>query len=151
MPANDHDSFKTPDPGASRGPAPGSGEGPGSAEFIFEPITAHFERPPELEKKPGCPEAITWRGRRFRIVELEREWRDYGRRGRMAHNMRPEHAAAARRRGSWGVGRHYFQVRLDAGAAAVLCYDRAPRNVRDRKGTWRLVRIDPRAVPGTPD
>lgn len=144
--AEDQHSPRAPDPGNSGERPPRSDppldNGQSSADFIFEPIAVHFEHPPELEKKPSCPNAFTWRERLFRITALESEWRDYRRRGRMAHNMRPEHAATARRRGSWGVGRQYFQVRLDSGASAVLCYDRSPRSVHDRKGSWRLLSID---------
>jgi hypothetical protein len=113
-------------------------------EFIYEPIAVHHETPPKLEKKPGCPDAFTWRGSTYRIRELQNEWFDYGRRGRMARNMRPEHATAAARRGSWGVGRTYFRVRLHTGQCAVLGYDRAPKSATERKGTWHLVSMEGR-------
>ncbi|HBY95886.1 MAG TPA: hypothetical protein DEP84_18350, partial [Chloroflexi bacterium] len=61
--------------------------------FIDEPVEVHFDRPPVLEKKPGCPDEFVWDGERYRIVEMLSEWHDYGRRGRMATNMRPDHAA----------------------------------------------------------
>ncbi len=68
------------------------------------------------------------------------EWHDYSRRGRMALNMRPEHAAVAARRGSWGVGRDYYRVRTDTGEVFDLYYDRAPRGSKRRKGDWFLCR-----------
>jgi hypothetical protein len=108
--------------------------------FIGEAIEAHFDRPPALEKKPGCPQALTWRGERYQIVEMLSEWRDYRRRGHMAINMRPEHIATATRRGSWGVGRHYFRVRVENGRIFDLYYDRAPKDVDRRKGEWFLFR-----------
>ena len=108
--------------------------------FIGEPIHVHFDQPPMLEKKPGCPDAFVWREEAYRIVELLSEWHDYGRRGRMAINMRPQHAAAAARRGSWGVGRDYYRVRTDSNQVFDLYYDRAPKDADDRKGAWFLVR-----------
>jgi hypothetical protein len=68
------------------------------------------------------------------------EWHDYGRRGRMSRNMVPGHAAAAARRGSWGVGQFYFRVCTDEGRVFDLYYDRAPKSVDERKGAWFLYR-----------
>ncbi len=108
--------------------------------FIGEPIEVEFDRLPRLEKKPGCPDGFTWRGETYRVVGKLSEWHDYGRRGRMARNMRPAHAAAAARRGSWGVGRDYFRVQTDSGRVFDLYYDRAPKDASDRKGSWFLYR-----------
>lgn len=108
--------------------------------FIGEQIQVEFDQPPVLEKKPGCPDRFLWRGGTHHIVEKLSEWHDYARRGRMAINMRPTHAAAATRRGSWGVGRDYYRVRTDAGQVFELYYDRAPKKVGDRKGAWFLYR-----------
>lgn len=108
--------------------------------FISEPIQIQFDQPPALEKKPGCPDQFIWRGETYQIVELLSEWHDYGRKGRMAHNMRPEHAATAKRRGSWGVGRDYYRIKTDSGRIFDLYYDRAPNSIDDRKGSWILYR-----------
>ena len=108
--------------------------------FIGAPITVEFDQPPLLEKKPGCPDAFVWRGTRYVIAELLSEWHDYRRRGRMAVNMRPHRAARAAIRGSWGVGRDYFRVRVEGGQIFDLYYDRAPRGVDQRKGDWFLLR-----------
>ena len=108
--------------------------------FIAEPIQAHFDRPPALEKKPGCPDAFTWRGETCRIVEKLSEWHDYARRGRMARNMQLQHAAVASNRGSWGVGRDYFRVRVENGQVYDIYYDRAPKGAEARKGAWFLYR-----------
>lgn len=114
----------------------------GPQEFIYEPVAVRHATPPDLEKKPGCPDSFVWRENTYRIKDLLSEWQDFGRRGRMAHNMRPDHAATAERRGSWGVGRTYFRVRLHTGQHGVLCYDRAPKNTLERKGDWHLISID---------
>ena len=108
--------------------------------FIDETIAVHFGVPPAFEKRPDCPVAFTWRGDVYGVAEVLSERRDYGRRGRMAANMRPEHLELAAERGSWGVGRFYFRVRTDAGPIFDLYYDRAPKGTANRKGGWFLFR-----------
>ena len=107
--------------------------------FYDEPIEVSFKRPPALEKKPPCPDAFTWRGQSYAVVELLSEWADFRRRGKMARNMQPQHAAVAMERGSWGVGRSYFRVKVDTGQVFELYYDRAPKDAGARKGSWVLV------------
>ncbi|HEY52852.1 MAG TPA: hypothetical protein G4N94_05280 [Caldilineae bacterium] len=109
-------------------------------QFIGERIDVQFDTAPTFSKTPGCPDGFIWQGETYRITELLSEWRDVGRRGRMASNMRPAHAKMAERRGSWGVGRFYFRVRTDAGRIFDLYYDRAPGKAGDRKGSWLLFR-----------
>jgi hypothetical protein len=121
--------------------------------FIGEPIDAIFDQPPTLEKKPPCPNGFVWHGQMYRIIEELEAWHDYDRKGRMATNMRPAHAEAAAGRGSWGVGRFYFRVRVEDGRLFELYYDRAPRPAarrgskdatdtgkgsKERKGAWFL-------------
>ncbi|HRX04069.1 MAG: hypothetical protein KDI12_22445 [Anaerolineae bacterium] len=108
--------------------------------FISEPIAVQFDKLPELKKKPDVPDRFEWRGEMYYVVELLSEWRDYSRRGRMAVNMRPEHAEVAASRGSWGVGRIYFRVRTEGDRVFDIYYDRAPRNADDRAGSWILFR-----------
>jgi len=108
--------------------------------FISEPIEAiHGERRGP-EKRLGCPDSFVWRGEEYRVAELIREWHDYARHGKMEHNMRPSHAAAAASRGSWGVGRDYFLVRIGDGRLLELYYDRAPKGRKERSGSWVLFR-----------
>jgi hypothetical protein len=108
--------------------------------FIGEQIEVGFEQEPVFRKKPHCPDRFTWGQNAFRVVTVLREWHDYRRRGRMAHNMRPEHAQAASRRGSWGVGRDYFRVRTEDGRIFEIYYDRSPKDSEGRKGAWYLFR-----------
>lgn len=110
------------------------------AGFIDEQIEVAFKQPLALEKKPTCPDAFLWRNRRYTVVGMLEEWFDFQRRGRMARNMAPAHAAAASVRGSWGVGRFFFRVRVDTGQIFDLYYDRAPKDAGDRKGRWVLFR-----------
>ena len=112
----------------------------GTPRFISEEIEVTLGEQPALEKKPVCPAGFRWRGETFAIVELLREWHDYSRRGRMAHNMKTAHTEAAERHGSWGVGRHYYRVRTEQERVFELYYDRSPRSVTDRKGAWYLFR-----------
>ena len=106
--------------------------------FYSDPITVTFDRELILEKTPFCPGTFTWRGDTYKIVEMLSTWVDNRRRGRMARNMQPQHAAVAANRGSWGVGRYYFRVRVEGGRVFELYYDRAPKDADARKGTWIL-------------
>ncbi|MBD3367192.1 MAG: hypothetical protein GF405_03320 [Candidatus Eisenbacteria bacterium] len=115
-------------------------DGVRSLRFIAEEIAVEFDAEPALEKKPGLPAAFVWRGKRYTVIRLLAEWHDYTRRGRMASNMRPEHAERARLRGSRGVGRDYYRVVTGAGRAFEIYYDRAPRSATDAKGSWHLFR-----------
>ena len=108
--------------------------------FIGQAIEVEFDRPPLLEKKPGCPDRFTWEEDSHEIVEKMGEWHDYQRRGRMARNMKPTHAAVAEKRGSWGVGRDYFRVQTSEGRIFEIYYDRAPKDADRRKGVWFLFR-----------
>jgi hypothetical protein len=111
---------------------------PRAIRFISERVTVTLAREPDLTKKPECPTEFVWRDERFPVLDLLSEWHEYERRGRMAANMRPAHLATARRRGSWGVGRHLFRVRTAGGRVFDLYYDRAPRGPEDRQGSWYL-------------
>ncbi len=108
--------------------------------FIGEQVEVQFDKPPLFSKKPGCPDRFVWKDQTFQIIEKLSEWQDFNRSGRMEYNMRPANAAKAKRRGSWGVGKFYFRVQTDSGRIFELYYDRAPKDVDDRKGAWILYR-----------
>lgn len=108
--------------------------------FIDEPITVEFDVPLVREKSPTCPNRFIWHGETYQIGEMLAEWSDFTRRGKMARNMRPSHAAAAAGHGSLGVGRFFFRVRTRAGQIFDLYYDRAPKDALRRKGEWFLYR-----------
>jgi hypothetical protein len=114
--------------------------------FIDVEIQVAHDHPPSLTKKPPAPDRFVWGDRTLRVVEVISSWTSYERRGRMADNMAPAHAATAARRGSWGVGRFYFRVRTDSGAVFDVYYDREPESAGDRAGhwvLWRELREDP--------
>ena len=108
--------------------------------FYDDPIEALFDTPPVHEKTPDCPNGFVWEGKAYRIVETISEWSDFARRGKYARNMRPTHAAVASTRGSLNVGRFYFRVKVENGQIFDLYYDRAMKNVDERKGQWFLYR-----------
>lgn len=108
--------------------------------FLDQPIEPVFDTPPAREKTPDCPSGFVWEGRTYRVTEMLSAWSDFKRRGRMAQNMRPEHAAVASTRGSLNVGRFYFRVKVDSGQIFDIYYDRAMKNVDERKGQWLVYR-----------
>jgi len=119
--------------------------------FLDLPIEAVFDTPPAREKTPECPNGFIWENKTYRVIEMLSSWSDFKRRGKMARNMRPAHAEVASSRGSLNVGRFYFRVRvalsssLTAGQTNAnqifdIYYDRAMKNVDERKGQWFLYR-----------
>lgn len=108
--------------------------------FLDEQIEVIFITPPMLEKSPTCPNGFIWNKKTYRVVESLSEWSDFTRRGRMARNMQPAHAAVASTKGSLNVGRFYFRVKVDSNQIFDIYYDRAMKNVNDRKGQWVLYR-----------
>lgn len=108
--------------------------------FFNEPIEAVFDVPPARQKTPECPNGFIWDGKSLRVVEMLSAWTDFTRRGKMARNMRPAHAITAASRGSLNVGRFYFRVRVDTDQVFDIYYDRAMKNVDDRKGQWFIYR-----------
>jgi hypothetical protein len=108
--------------------------------FHDHPIEPVFDTPPAREKSPDCPNGFIWDENTYRVVEMLSSWSDFTRRGKMARNMRPTHAAVASSRGSLNVGRFYFRVRTDTDQIFDIYYDRAMKNIDDRKGQWFLYR-----------
>ena len=124
--------------------------------FLDQPIEVFFDTPPAREKAPDCPNGFIWEEKTYRVVDMLSAWTDFKRRGKMARNMRPEHAAVAATRGSLNVGRYYFRVRVLSSISIAgqtegiagqpeeqifdIYYDRAMKNVDDRKGQWFVYR-----------
>jgi hypothetical protein len=110
-----------------------------------------------MEKSPPCPDGFIWEGEQYSVTELLSEWSDFTRRGKYARNMRPTHAAVASNRGSLNVGRFYFRVGVVRSSSKTagqtesrifdIYYDRAMKNVDDRKGQWFLYRELSQATP----
>jgi len=108
--------------------------------FFDHPIEPVFDVSPAREKAPDCPNGFVWDSKTYRIIAMLSAWTDFSRRGKMARNMRPAHAATASTRGSLNVGRYYFRVRVDTNQIFDIYYDRAMKNVDDRKGQWFVYR-----------
>lgn len=104
--------------------------------FYDHPIQPIFDTPPIREKTPDCPNGFIWDDKTYRVIEMLSAWSDFARRGKMANNMRPAHAAVASNRGSLNVGRFYFRVRVDTDQVFDIYYDRAMKNLDARKGQW---------------
>lgn len=107
--------------------------------YIGQPVQVEFDHPPAREKSPPCPQRLLWQGETLPITRSLAEWVNFERKGRMARNMQPQHAAVAASRGSLGVGRFYFRVQVKDGRCFEIYYDRAPKDVDHRKGGWMLV------------
>jgi hypothetical protein len=108
--------------------------------FLDQPIEVLFDTPPAREKTPDCPNGFIWEDKTYRVLEMISAWSDFKRRGKMARNMRPEHAAVAASRGSLNVGRFYFRIRVDTNQIFDIYYDRAMKNIDERKGEWFIYR-----------
>jgi hypothetical protein len=108
--------------------------------FLDLPIEPVFDTPPTREKTPECPNGFIWEDKTYRVIEMLSSWSDFKRRGKMARNMRPAHAEVASSRGSLNVGRFYFRVKVDTGQIFDIYYDRAMKNVDERKGQWFIYR-----------
>ena len=108
--------------------------------FFDQPIEPMFENPPARQKTPGCPQGFSWQDRTYQIIGMLSEWNDFRRRGRANRNMSPRHALTAAGRGSLGVGRFYFRVKVDTGQIFDIYYDRAVQDADRRKGQWFVYR-----------
>jgi hypothetical protein len=109
-------------------------------QFFDQPVEVLFDVPPARQKTPDCPNGFIWNDQTYRVKEMLSSWSDFTRRGKMARNMRPAHAMVASNRGSLNVGRFFFRVKVDSGRIFDIYYDRAMKNVDDRKGRWFLYR-----------
>jgi hypothetical protein len=108
--------------------------------FFDESIEPIFNSPPAREKSPDCPNGFIWNKTTYHITEMISAWTDFKRRGKMARNMRPEHAEVASSRGSLNVGRFYFRVKTNTNQIFDIYYDRAMKNVDEHKGQWLMYR-----------
>ena len=108
--------------------------------FYDQPIEVLFDQPPVREKVPDCPNGFIWEEKTYRVIEMLASWTDFRRRGKMARNMQPQHAAVASTRGSLNVGRYYFRVKVNTSQIFDIYYDRAMKSVDDRKGQWFVYR-----------
>jgi len=107
--------------------------------FISEKIIVEFTSEPKFTKSPPCPNGFRWEKKFYRIEQILAEWKDFSRHDRMAKNMQPQHAQVAKTKGSWGVGKFYFDVQTHDGRQFRIYFDRAPKDALDREGQWILL------------
>lgn len=93
--------------------------------FINEPVAVLFDTPPLYNKTPTPPQGFVWADEVWPIKQVMLEWKDYDRRGKSSHNMRPSNLLKAASRGSFGVGRFYFRVMTADDRIFQLYYDRS--------------------------
>ena len=108
------------------------------AGFFGDEIQPEFDSEPAIEKKPGAPAAFVWRGQRFAVARVVKEWHDYGRvqpgfGGPGRGGTAPWGAQSVSR----GVGRDYYRVATEAGEIFDIYFDRRPKG-KDKKGSWTL-------------
>ena len=106
--------------------------------FINEEIQVDYDQKPVYKRTPTAPQRFDWRDEHFEIKEILLEWKDYDRRGRNAHNMRPTNLLKAAKRGSRGVGRFYFRVMTQCDRIFQLYFDRADWDIETQTGSWML-------------
>ncbi|NLX59397.1 MAG: cytoplasmic protein [Phycisphaerae bacterium] len=98
-----------------------------SRQFIGEevrPQPGSFAATAMARGQPGVPQAFTWRGESFRVVELLRQWASTG---PCSHGS-----------GERYVRRHWFEVRVAPDGIMTLYCDRQARDRRHPKARWWL-------------
>lgn len=106
--------------------------------FINEEVAVHHEQAQAFQRTPTPPDGFTWRGEKFVVQEILLEWKDFDRRGKNAHNMRPTNLLKAAKRGSRAVGRFYFRVLTEDDRIFQLYFDRANWDSDTQTAYWVL-------------
>ncbi|NSW51881.1 MAG: hypothetical protein HPY85_05210 [Anaerolineae bacterium] len=94
-------------------------------QFINESVEVVFVVPPVYGKTPTPPQSFIWQAKQWEIKQVMLEWKDYDRRGKSSHNMRPSNLLKAASRGSYGVGRFYYRVMTVDDRIFQLYFDRS--------------------------
>lgn len=106
--------------------------------FINQEIQVEFDQPPLYSRTPIPPSRFLWQGEIWEIQEVIEEWKDYDRRGKTAHNMRPSNLVKTVKRGSRGVGRFYYRVITENERIFQIYFDRSAWDQELKKGKWFL-------------
>ncbi len=96
-------------------------------------------------RDPPAPLSFTLQGQVFDVLEVLQEWWDYTNLSPAQRTYRPSYHRSSARRGSFGLGRHYFRVRTSCGVFLIY-YDRRP-TPSSRGGSWVVVSRAPPADP----
>ncbi|MCL6450316.1 MAG: DUF6504 family protein [Acetobacteraceae bacterium] len=114
-------------------------EGERSAGSYGEPIEVEFPPEAAAERRAGVPVAFKWRGRRFPITRVMREWQDHGRGPGFGGGRHPAFLRGGKPAGSWGSGRDYYRVLTETGEVFDIYCDQRARG-RGREAGWTLDR-----------
>jgi len=106
--------------------------------FIDEKIEVQYNQAPIYLRTPVPPDRFVWREKIWDVVEVLEEWKDFDRRGKSAHNMRPANLLKAASRGSRGVGRFYYRVLTKDDRIFQLYFDRSVWNEEKNESGWVL-------------
>jgi hypothetical protein len=106
--------------------------------FINEEVNVLYEHEPIYKRTPTPPDGFVWKNERFNIKEILLEWKDFDRRGKNAHNMRPTNLLKAAKRGSRAVGRFYFRIMTDNDRIFQIYFDRSNWDSETQTGSWIL-------------
>jgi hypothetical protein len=102
--------------------------------FISEtlkPSTASFDSGRMATGEPGLPREFIWRGASFRIVNIQREWRETG---PCRHGS-----------GEQYVRKHWYQVEDDQGRILKIYFTRSTKG-RSAKACWQLFSLAAEAL-----
>jgi hypothetical protein len=106
--------------------------------FINEVIEVQHAQPLLYAKTPTPPKEFIWQEKTFFVKEILLEWKDFDRRGKSSHNMRPSSQLKAAKRGSRGVGRFHYQVLTQDDQVFQLYFDRSSWDQDTQTGEWIL-------------
>lgn len=106
--------------------------------FINEVVKVQHPRPLLYAKTPTPPREFSWQGNEYVVKEILLEWKDFERRGKASHTMRPSSMLKAAKRGSRGVGRFHYQVLTGDDRIFHLYFDRASWDQDTQAGEWVL-------------
>ena len=106
--------------------------------FINEAVEIQHAQAPVFAKTPTPPKEFLWQGAQHHVKEILLEWKDFERRGKSSHNMRPSSQLKAAKRGSRGVGRFHYQVLTEDDRIFQLYFDRSTWDQDTQTGEWVL-------------
>lgn len=88
----------------------------------IEPVPGSFDAAGMAGGAPGLPREFVWRGRRFEIGRVTRQWHETG----PCRNGSPE----------MYVRKHYFEIVAVSGETMKLFFERQPRRGQTLKRWW---------------
>ncbi len=105
---------------------------PSSEKFISEaiqPVPGSFDVAGMTAGEPGLPQEFAWRGRRFKVEKVVRQWRETG---DCTHGSLEKY-----------VRKHWFEVVADSGQKMKLYFERKARKGSVHARWWLFSCEDP--------